>query len=79
VGFLFPINEPAVVVQAGSGDFVQLRKDSKIIGVIDRLTSSRVRVLVNNKYGKYVESNLIYYKSGQPERTPQQGKSQLSH
>ena len=59
-------------IKATSGDYVLLRKDKRTIGVIDRVTPSRVRVLVDNKFGNYLESNLIYFKSGQPNRTTNQ-------
>lgn len=57
-------NASGVEVQAESGDFVRLRKKGQMVGVIDRITPSRVRVLVGDKIGNYLEENLIFHKKG---------------
>lgn len=55
-------DESGVEVEARAGDMVGFRKEKQKIGVIDRITPARVRVLSQNKYGNYVESSLIFHK-----------------
>jgi hypothetical protein len=67
-------SDTGVEVEAGMGDIIKLKKDSKTTGVIDRITPSRVRVLVGDKYGNYNEDSLLFHKRGGVGRTeePQQ-------
>ena len=62
--------------QAEAGDFVRLRKDGRTIGVIDRITPSRVRVLVGEKRGNYMEESLIFHgKARNPQQESIQGRT----